>query len=126
MLEVPSSVRSRLGVCLGLLRVKSRPMPFEPPTPWESRARQGFHYGMDRVLLRHVSIRIHGRWKQRLNLEDFVAEGNTVDHKERHPSSGHSLLWWYKEGVWQSAESETRDDWSLALECSKFFLANKQ
>lgn len=91
MLEVPSSVRSRLGVCLGLLRVKSRPMPFEPPKPWECRARQGFHYGMDRVLLRHVSIRIHGRWKQRLNLEDFVAEGNTVDHKERHPSSGHSL-----------------------------------
>lgn len=76
MPEIPSSVSSRLGVCLGLLRVESRPMPFEPLTPWESRARQGFHYGMNRVLLGHVSIRIHGRRKQRLNLEDFVAKAH--------------------------------------------------
>lgn len=76
MPEIPSSVSSRIRVRLRLLRVEPKPTPLELWTPWESRARQGFHYGMDRVLLRHVSIRIHGRLKQRLNLEDFVAEAH--------------------------------------------------
>lgn len=84
MSETPSSVSSRIGVRRGLLRVDPRPTPFQLPTSGESQAWQGFHYGMNRALLRCFPVRFQGKRKQRLNPEDSVTE----PHGRKHSGPG--------------------------------------